>query len=1833
MSHSSQRCTSRQYRTLSWLLLAALLLSLTPAGAAAAPTITPVASVSNTVAAGLAPAQQPVEPGVPLAGPAIKRTVGAVIGEDDSQGVAENVYLVQLAGAPVAAYQGELAGLAATNPAAAGTQRLDGRSRDVQLFRSFLAAEQAGFRSQAEAALGRPLRWVYAYQTAFNGFAVVLTPAEARQMTLLQGVTSVFKDQLRQKSEVDYHSPNASTQEYLGIDLLWDGSAGGLPASQGEGVIVGVIDTGIWPEHPSFADDGAYAPPPAHWTGLCQQPEDGTPGYECSNKLIGVRYFLAGYQQAASSYDGLYLSVRDEDGHGTHTASTAAGNADVIAAPYGIPHGLVSGMAPRAHVAAYKALGPQGGMTSDLVAAIDAAVADGVDVINYSIGSDFAGDPWSDPDAIAFLNALEANVFAAVSAGNAGPGAGTVGSPANAPWVTAVGAAYHDELYLAEVILEYAGAPAPLTLYGASTTPGLDDLVLVDAYGKPDGNGNSEGTCDAPFPPGTFENDEIVLCEYHSPSVLEHVRAGGAAAVLYFNQDNALDRGLFAPRGPAVRLTRLDGYLAFLYLEEAAIEGELVYASFSASTRVPADLYTDVLPGTVAGFSSRGPDMNDDTGELSRYLKPDLAAPGHHILAGFTPTPLADYEKQGELFAIVQGTSMSAPHIAGIGVLLRALHPGWSAAQIRSALMSTGNPAALARNGDSENLPNYVDEPATPFDVGSGNVRPVGAAYAGFTLEESAGSYWRVNPHAGGDPAGLNLPALTLPDCLAQCTFTRTLTNVFGMPVEYAVSATLPVTVTVSGPLGAFVLPVGDTVVSFTFDVSGMPVNEWLFGDIEFLPVDMGASSAERINLPAVQHLTVALRPVGARVQNIDIVTAYDVGRRTFGGIQAVTVPNLEMTLLSGSPQPFAGAVGPDPTNDDPYDIGAGGVFTALVAVSAGAVQLDVAIVESSAPDLDLYVGFDANHNGRPDQDEELCVSASGVATEFCTLPDAGTLAAGNYWILIQNWQGSGALLDSFIYEVTVIQAGGSSELVVELPASSTLGVPFAVNVSWAVSGWRRGEQRSAVLLLSDGDSGAELARTNIHVLRGPDDVNVAVTGPTVLIPGSVLTHTVTIVPEADDGDGEIVYQLVETLPAGMSYVAGSSTIGEPAIAGNLLTWHVTAATLRRYLISTSESDFFCETNQDYPDLKSQFGVLPNAALAGNAFNVPVGTGNGGAFPVSFDGQFVAGGLYVTADGLIHTNASNPATWPAAPFTALPSPALPNGLLAPFWRDLAVVYDAALGRGLSLYRAPAAHIWVAEWDGAEPAPAGSTDQRYSFAIAGRENIVDEEGAFEYIFYYGAMTNPAGPVFVGYENGDGSQGESYFAGDAATAVLPAALCLDYAVAPMTFTYALRIAGDVAAPATLEVDTWVDPGLDGYEPRPGARQYEVIGVHLQSTVEAPASVVPGSNIPMTIIVANLGPNVATGVTAEMALMPNTSLVSGGTLSGTTVLVALGDIPGFASRSAVVEVAPEVSVLPAAPVSAAEAGVIGGKVAAPGAWPWQAALLLNDVENNYAAQTCGGTLLSADWVLTAAHCLDWDASMAVGFDVLLGTNVLSNTAPYQRIPVAYGVIHPQADEAAYRHDTALLRLSEPAVITGAVGVAGSVLPVALLTAQDALLLDPSILLMATGWGRVSAVAPSYPYDLFQVQVPYVDQATCSAFYTALGYAEDTIGPDHVCAGFEEGGKDTCSGDSGGPLLLNVAGTWRQAGITSWGEGCAKPGAPGVYASVPHHLDWITLDGINTFVNGAVTVADATGDYTDFLPNGVVSVVFRAAPTALDPVDEPDAVHYRLFLPGVNR
>ena len=237
--------------------------------------------------------------------------------------------------------------------------------------------------------MGHPIDVIYHYDVVSNGFSARLTPEDAAQLAALEGVKRVRQD------EWSYPTTDV-TPDFIGATSIWDGSTSGGVATKGEGIIVGIIDTGIWPEHPSFADDGSIPAPPAGWP-ICQPPDDGTAGYTCTNKLIGVQHFLDGYI-SSGSYDGLFNSGRDDNGHGTHTSGTAAGNEDVPVTLLGVSRGAVSGIAPRAYVASYKALGPRGGTGADLEAAINKAVEDGVDVINYSIGGG-SSDPWQDSDA------------------------------------------------------------------------------------------------------------------------------------------------------------------------------------------------------------------------------------------------------------------------------------------------------------------------------------------------------------------------------------------------------------------------------------------------------------------------------------------------------------------------------------------------------------------------------------------------------------------------------------------------------------------------------------------------------------------------------------------------------------------------------------------------------------------------------------------------------------------------------------------------------------------------------------------------------------------------------------------------------------------------------------------------------------------------------------------------------------------------------------------------------------------------------------------------------------------------------------------------------------------------------------------------------------------------------------------------------------------------------------------------------------------------------------------------------------------------------------------
>ena len=361
--------------------------------------------------------------------------------------------------------------------------------------------------------------------------------------------------------------------------------------------------------------------------------------------------------------------------------------------------GKISGIAPEAHVVAYKALGNQGGFTSDLAAAIDQAVEDGVDVINYSVGG---GGGAITADAISFLFAADAGVFVAVSAGNDGPNAGTIGGPSDFPWVTSVGANTQDRFFQGTVTLGNGNS-----YYGGSIRGSTNSVQIVDAKKVAAGPLGalcmSDATGRNKLKPAQVAG-KIVLCERgvngRVDKSLAVKNAGGVGMVLY-NTTNVDD--LFTDNAwvPTVTVDLTVGQAVRSYIKNHGTGATARIHNTGSMTTWPSAPSMNL-------FSSRGPNSWPDV------IKPDITAPGFHILAGNSPFPDPE-EPHGQLFQSIGGTSMSGPHIAGLFALLKDAHPNWSAAEAKSALMTTAYTGVVDNDRHSQ---------ANPFEMGSGHANP-----------------------------------------------------------------------------------------------------------------------------------------------------------------------------------------------------------------------------------------------------------------------------------------------------------------------------------------------------------------------------------------------------------------------------------------------------------------------------------------------------------------------------------------------------------------------------------------------------------------------------------------------------------------------------------------------------------------------------------------------------------------------------------------------------------------------------------------------------------------------------------------------------------------------------------------------------------------------------------------------------------------------------------------------------------------------------------------------------------------------------------------------------
>ncbi|HEX6305452.1 MAG TPA: S8 family serine peptidase [Anaerolineales bacterium] len=961
--------------------------------------------------------------------PQVPRSVSDAISEAKA---ASQVYIVQMAEDPAVSYEGDIPGFPATRPGKG--QKINPNSAHVKKYVGFLNSRH----NEVLNAVGGGEK-LYDYNISFNGFAAKLTPTQAAALQSRADVLRVWVDAAR-------HIETDNSPEFLGLTAgggLWDQLGG--QGSAGEDVIIGVIDTGIWPEHPSFSDQAdlsdcpgaacrqtaVYSPPPADWHGVCDSGEQFNQN-DCNYKLIGARFYRLGANAATVIPDD-YLSPRDRDGHGTHTASTAGGNAGVQASIFGIDRGVVSGIAPRARIAAYKVCWNDAGcFLSDILASIDDAVEDGVDVINYSIGG---GASLLGPDDVAYLFAADAGVFVATSAGNTGPGAGTVGGPATVPWITAVGASTQNRTFQGSVVL---GSGAEY--FGASITGGTDVLPLVD----------SEDAALDPGDEGSVEDAELCIPGALNPAVVEGnivlclrgiiarvdksravFEAGGAGMVLYNENDNqsqVTDNHWV----PSVHINNTDGLAVKAYIDSAGN---------SATARIIGGEKVTIPAPWMADFSSRGPDV-----VAPDIIKPDVTAPGVNILAGNSPNPFLG--APGQLFQSISGTSMSSPHVAGVAALLRQAHPEWTPEMVKSALMTTGSQDVKKEDGST---------PADPFDMGGGHITPNSAADPGLVYEAGFVDYLQFLCGVGAlsatggtctavgsiDPSDLNLASIGIAELAGSQTIQRTVTNV-GPAATYHVSVDAPAGIDV------VVVPESLTVAegaSATYEVTftTLPeaeINDWSFGSLTWShgPHEVRSPIAIKPVAIAAPDEVFGAGIAGSLSYEVTFGYTGDFAAEPHGLIPAETQPNTVMD---------------DPSNDidaalDTCDFSAAfpwpcvGITWHQILVPSGTQYLRVSLFDDytdGPDDLDLYV-YDSDGDMLGDE-----VGSSGTATsaeEVNIIPPEDD----RYFVAVHGWQTDGPDANYTLFDWS-LGAADAGNMTVTAPSSATLDATETIMVDW----------------------------------------------------------------------------------------------------------------------------------------------------------------------------------------------------------------------------------------------------------------------------------------------------------------------------------------------------------------------------------------------------------------------------------------------------------------------------------------------------------------------------------------------------------------------------------------------------------------------------------------------------------------------------------------------------------------------------------------------------------------------------------------------------------------
>ncbi|WNC68925.1 S8 family serine peptidase [Thalassotalea nanhaiensis] len=1064
----------------------------------------------------------------------------------------DSLYYIQLHEQPLAAYDGNIKGLTATSITASKGSNTDQsgilnvKSTSSKNYLSYLSQKQNQIISLANKTLKRTIKVRHNYKVIVNALAAEITAEEAKVLAKQPTVKSVEKVGM-------HYIQTDSGPEFIKAKNIWDGVSD-YAGTKGEGVVVGIIDTGINAYHPSFADIGGDGYDHTNPLGTGNYlPGDCTlfPQF-CNDKLIGIVSYPEIRDNRPEVVNENYEELDDKlkvgydfNAHGSHVSSTVAGNilndvpyylsvvddigSIVQESEFQFPQ--VSGVAPHANIVSYQVCNDEGCYSELTLLAVEHAIENGVNVLNYSVGGGYR-DPWTSIDTLAFLNAREAGIHVATSAGNSGPDAQTIGAPGNAPWITTVAAYTHDRAFSEKALTAFSGGettPADISGLGA-TKAYTGTVVLAKDFG--------DAMCLEPFEEDTF-NGEIVVCQRGEIARVRkglNVQLGGAGGLILANIEGET-AGINADNHvlPAIHINAANGKV---------LTDWMATGSDHQLTITGSELISDESLGDIAAyFSSRGPNL-----PYANIFAPDVAGPGVDIYAANSEDHPFTEDVTEVPFTTMSGTSMSSPHVAGAMALIYAVHPDWTPAQVQSALMTTAQ-----HNTRKDDDFDGETERSNFFDQGAGSIRVDAAVTAGLLLDISKAEYIEANPQTGGDPTSLNSSSMVGEKCISVCTWSRTVTATADATWTATYEYINPgVDLTISP--ASFTLAAGESQeITITAAANIELVDEWTHSFVKLTPSNREIS-ASRLQVLANFVAGTTDELVEAKINNVhNIVTISDVQTTGSNDLQVRGFGLFKTRQYTGQ----AAGAGEDKEIFRNLDT----IFAKQIVIPAYTKRIVVDIISSTSPDMDLFVGLDEDNDGVPNFYElyysTLCLSGNVDSVEHCYIENP---PAGTYWVFAHNFEGTAVgTMDDVTIEIGVVNYTEEPSFTIEAPVTVAQDELFDINliiqnavVNNALDDIQPGEKYYGLVQIG---TTLELKRNVGETLISLTAIeNEAVLSAALeqAVAGAELDYAIELPANSTSSDKS--YEVSVTLPEGFTLVSSTS---DAVVTGNLIEFTV----------------------------------------------------------------------------------------------------------------------------------------------------------------------------------------------------------------------------------------------------------------------------------------------------------------------------------------------------------------------------------------------------------------------------------------------------------------------------------------------------------------------------------------------------------------------------------------------------------------------------------------------------------------------------------------------------